>query len=203
MRALTHRADALPALAEVFREYGFEGASLSLISERTGLGKGSLYNFFPGGKEEMMTAVLAEVHDWFDAAIFRPLECATDPASAIAAMVHNAETYFKSGRRVCLVGCLALGASRDRFALQLKAYFARWVASLAACLVRAHVPVPEANGLAEGAIAGIQGAIILSRALGDETVFGRIVRDHEHRLLDAMPGHDDGARKSEVERTDP
>ena len=188
MRPLTHRADALPALAEVFRDYGFEGTSLSLISERTGLGKGSLYNFFPGGKDEMMTAVLADVHDWFEAAIFGPLEGATDPASAITAMVRNAEAYFKSGGRVCLVGWLGLGASRDRFALQLKAYFARWVASLADCLVKAHVPAPEAIGLAEGAVAGLQGAIILSRALGDETAFTRIVRDHEHHLLRAMSG---------------
>lgn len=58
-RVLTERADAVSALAEVFREHGFEGASLSLLSKATGLGKGSLYNFFPGGKEEMMEAVLA------------------------------------------------------------------------------------------------------------------------------------------------
>lgn len=186
MRSLTHRADALPALAEVFREFGFEGASLSLISERTGLGKGSLYNFFPGGKDEMMTAVLADVHDWFEAAIFAPLERATDAAGAITAMVRNAEAYFKSGGRVCLVGWLGLGSSRDRFAVQLKTYFARWVASLADCLVKARVPEREAIGLAESAVAGIQGAIILSRALGDESAFARIVRDHEHHLLSAM-----------------
>ena len=60
-RVISERADALPALAEVFREHGFEGASLSLISERTGLGKGSLYHFFPGGKEEMAAAVLDDI----------------------------------------------------------------------------------------------------------------------------------------------
>ena len=59
---VAERADALPALGEVFREHGFEGASLALIGERTGLGKGSLYHFFPGGKEEMAAAV-TETHD--------------------------------------------------------------------------------------------------------------------------------------------
>jgi hypothetical protein len=43
-----------------------EGASLSLISEATGLGKGCLYHFFPGGKEEMADAVLSEIDGWFE-----------------------------------------------------------------------------------------------------------------------------------------
>ena len=64
-RTVAERSDVLPLLAEVFREHGYEGASLSLISKATGLGKGSLYHFFPGGKEEMAVAVLAEIDGWF------------------------------------------------------------------------------------------------------------------------------------------
>ncbi|MDU6377660.1 MAG: helix-turn-helix domain-containing protein, partial [Bradyrhizobium sp.] len=52
MRTLHERADVIPLIAEVFREFGFEGTSLSRITEKTALGKGSLYHFFPGGKEE-------------------------------------------------------------------------------------------------------------------------------------------------------
>ena len=48
---VNERADVLPVLVEVFREHGYDGTSLSVIGERTGLGKGSLYNFFPGGKD--------------------------------------------------------------------------------------------------------------------------------------------------------
>ena len=69
-RIVTERADAIPALAEAFRQHGFEGASLAVITKATGLGKGSLYNFFPGGKDEMMAAVLADVDRWFEAAVF-------------------------------------------------------------------------------------------------------------------------------------
>ena len=52
---VAERADTLPALAEVFREYGYEGTSLARITKATGLGKGSLYHFFPGGKAEIMS----------------------------------------------------------------------------------------------------------------------------------------------------
>ena len=51
-RVIAEREDVIPLLGEVFRTYGFEGASLARISEGTKLGKGSIYHFFPGGKEE-------------------------------------------------------------------------------------------------------------------------------------------------------
>ena len=51
MRTLNERPDVIPLVAEVFRNFGDGGASLIRITEKTGLGKGSLYHFFPGGKE--------------------------------------------------------------------------------------------------------------------------------------------------------
>ncbi|WP_163777781.1 TetR/AcrR family transcriptional regulator, partial [Proteus mirabilis] len=66
------RADVLPVLAEVFRAHGYEGASLALISAATGLGKGSLYHFFPGGKEQMAAEVLADIDRWFNETVYDP-----------------------------------------------------------------------------------------------------------------------------------
>ncbi len=48
---VTERSDVTQILAEIFREHGYAGASLSEITNRTGLGKGSLYHFFPSGKK--------------------------------------------------------------------------------------------------------------------------------------------------------
>jgi len=45
-------------IGRVFRRYGYEGASLSILSRETGLGRSSLHRFFPGGKEDMAMAVL-------------------------------------------------------------------------------------------------------------------------------------------------
>jgi len=68
------RGDVIPLVAEVFRELGYEGASLNEITERTGIGKGSLYHFFPGGKELMVVEVLDHVDRWFVENVFEPLE---------------------------------------------------------------------------------------------------------------------------------
>jgi TetR/AcrR family transcriptional regulator, lmrAB and yxaGH operons repressor len=111
-------------------------ASLSLISKATGLGKGSLYHFFPGGKEEMAEAVLSEIDLWFETHVFAPLQRAERAEDAIAAMFDSVNAYFRSGRRVCLVGALALGDARDRFAGEVRSYFARWVDVLAGALMR-------------------------------------------------------------------
>lgn len=185
-RALTDRESALPALAEAFREHGFEGATLASLSKATGLGKGSLYNFFPGGKDEMMEAVLENIDGWFADAIFSPLENVSDPAAAVTAMFDDVTAYFRSGRRVCVVGCLGLNSSGETFAVKVKDYFARWISALAHCLEVAKVPPAMAVDLAEEAVSGVQGAIVLARALGDDASFQRIVRRLQSTLLDAI-----------------
>lgn len=183
---MTERSGSLAALAEVFREHGFEGASLTTISKATGLGKGSLYNFFPGGKDEMMAAVLDDIDRWFEEAVFAPLEAADEPGPAIMAMMQAVTAYFQSGGRVCLVGWLGLGSSREAFADRVNGYFARWIATLAHCLQTGRVPAPRARSLAQEAVSGIQGAIVLSRALNDTRLFVRIVEKLESELLAAV-----------------
>jgi AcrR family transcriptional regulator len=177
------RTDLLTALGEVFREHGFEGASLALISERTGLGKGSLYNYFPGGKEEMAATVLAEIDLWFETHIFKPLRKEDDPQRAIAHMLQAVDVYFRSGRRLCLVGVLALGDSRDRFAEQVSSYFKAWTKALAAALIRAGHDRTQAEALAEDTVALIQGALILARATPKSGIFARTLTRLEERLL--------------------
>ena len=172
-KSVTERADVLPALAECFREHGYEGASLALIGEATGLGKGSLYHFFPGGKEEMASAVLAEIDAWFERHVFAPLGDTERADDGIVAMFDAVETYFRSGRRVCLVGAFALGETRDRFARDVRRYFARWIDALRLALIRTGRDPVSSAALSEEIVAGIQGAIVLARALDNPKAFTR------------------------------
>ena len=179
----TAREDLLAALSEVFRAHGYEGATLALISEATGLGKGSLYNFFPGGKEQMADEVLASIDRWFVDHIYTPLRNASDPEKGIAAMYAATDAYFRSGQRVCLVGVVALGASRDLFGAKVKTYFAGWVDALAAALRRLGDDKAAAHRKAEHAVLEIQGALVIARALDDSKVFSRALKESERRLL--------------------
>jgi TetR/AcrR family transcriptional regulator, lmrAB and yxaGH operons repressor len=183
-RIAPDREALIGTIAEIFREHGYEGASLSLIGEATGLGKGSLYNFFPDGKKEMAAAVLAHIDGWFEANVFCPLRDAEEPFMRIDAMFDATDSYFQSGRRICLVGAFALDSSRDRFGSEIKSYFARWVSALAGALERCGYESRKAEQLAEETVAGIQGALTLSRAYDDPSVFTRALqrlRDRVHR----------------------
>jgi AcrR family transcriptional regulator len=181
MRTLNERRDVIPLVAEVFREFGYEGASLSRITERTGLGKGSLYHFFPGGKEDMAKAVLEDVDAWFEHNVFQSL-LHDPPQTAIARMWDAIDSYFRSGGRVCLVGVFALDGTRDRFADAISGYFTRWIAALRDALIRQGWSPADAGQSAEDVVLGIQGALVLARATKDESLFARTIARLRTRL---------------------
>lgn len=57
------RQAMLRAAEAVFAEKGYTHATLSEIAERAEFGKGTLYNYFEGGKEEIFFAVLDTIYD--------------------------------------------------------------------------------------------------------------------------------------------
>src|SRR5690606_17572224 len=57
------RRDAILAVAlEVFREVGFDAASMSQISARVGGSKATLYNYFASKEELLLEAMLFSAH---------------------------------------------------------------------------------------------------------------------------------------------
>ena len=183
-RTVAERHDVIPVLAEVFREHGVEGASLAVITAQTGLGKGSLYHFFPGGKDEMVRAVLENISTWFEDNIFSRLENPDDPKAAILATLSATDAYFHTGGRVCLVGALAVNNVRDRFFSEIQSYFNRWMDLLARTLQRQSYSKQEARALAEEIVGGIQGALILARATDNTKIFSSAIKRYKARVID-------------------
>lgn len=180
-RTVFEKSDVIPLITEVFRELGYEGASLSKITARTRLSKGSLYYFFPGGKDEMAAEILAHIDQWFIKNIFEPLE-QNEPRAAIDRMWQEVDSYFQSGQRICLIGAFALDETRDRFAAVIRQYFIRWIEALSAALVQTGISKETADQISEETIAGIQGGLILSRALHDESFFERTLANLSQRV---------------------
>ena len=170
-RGRVDREGAVVLIAELFREYGYHGTSYGQITEATGLGKGSLYNYFPDGKEGMTRAVLAHVHGWFEDHVFAPLEGDTEAAKAVAGMFKAVDDYFHSGRRICLLGAFSLYDARDAFDREIAGYFTRWVAALKTCLRRGGVAADKAGMLAMACMVDIQGGLVMAQALDRPAVF--------------------------------
>jgi AcrR family transcriptional regulator len=180
---LLPRDELVARIYDVFKKHGYEGASLSDISQATGLGKGSLYHHFPGGKDDMATAVLERVQRWLDDVALTPLRGAGTPASRLRAMLKNFDELYAGGREACVLGTLTVGESRTKFADALRAAFATWIDALRDLAVEAGVPRQEAQRRAEDAVVRIEGSLVLAAGLGDPAPFRRATKSIERDLL--------------------
>ena len=182
-KEFANRSELIATLGEVFREYGYSGTSLSEITNQTGLGKSSLYHFFPNGKAEMAEAVLNDIDTWFDQNVFIPLREPNDTAESINAMFKAVDRYFQSGNRICLVGAFALDNTRDQFIQKVSAYFKEWIDALALALKHIGYSRSQARIFAEEVVVSIQGALVLARSQDDPNAFTRTLNRLRKRVV--------------------
>lgn len=175
--------EVLVQLTKVFRQYGYEGATLARLSEATGLGKASLYHHFPKGKEEMAAAVLNHMKYSFEEHILRPLRDGGAPADRIRTMSENVNELYNCGQQTCLLAVLSLGESKDLFHTKIRLALSIWIDTLAKVLVDGGLAPERARQRAEDAIIQIQGALVLARGLDDTTPFERVIKRLPEELL--------------------
>jgi len=181
--ALLPRDEVVARIQDVFRDRGFDGASLAEISSATGLGKSSLYHYFPGGKDEMAVAVLERIDAWMNDHALAALRIAGTPRARLRSMLRVLDRFYVGGRNACVLGNLVVGGSRAKFQAYLASAFAGWIAALGALAVEAGVRGPEAQQRAEDAVVRIEGALIVAGGLGDPAPFKRALRSIERDLL--------------------
>ena len=175
--------ELLDRLSEVFRTYGYDGASLSLISKATGLQRASLYHRFPGGKEEMARAVLKRAQEWLATHVLAPLSAAGKPADRIQKMAKGIHEFYEGGRRSCLLDTLSLGAE-DAIKKHIRRGIAAWVEALANVAREAGAPKVKAYQRAQDAIGRIQGSLVIARVLHDRGPFERTLAKLPDIILD-------------------
>lgn len=166
---------AASRLLAVFREHGYDGASLAQLSKATGLGRSSLYHHFPGGKEDMAKAVFDHIDAWMTEAALGPLRQPGDPADRLKKMIDAIDRYYVGGYERCLLGSFVLGGSRGQFQGRLRSSFSELIKALAALAVEAGIPAAEAHERAEEAIVQIQGSLVVSGGLDDPIPFRRVM----------------------------
>ena len=162
-------------LLEVFRLYGFDGASLSRISEATGMKRASLYHRFPGGKEEMALALLERMHEDLRSEILAPLAGRANPAARVRAMATRIHRFYEGGRRSCLLDTLSLGTSPELRASQ-RATMREWCEAMTSLAREAGLPAKTARRRAEDALVGIEGALVVARVSGNLKPFSRTLK---------------------------
>ncbi|WP_016948735.1 TetR/AcrR family transcriptional regulator [Anabaena sp. PCC 7108] len=173
----------VPTLLKLFRQFGYEGVTLSKISQATGLGKASLYHHFPGGKAEMAEAALTHVNQWLETSILQILNGEEIPIAKFQSMCKEANYFFNEGQNSCLLAALVLAqSSDDLFHSQISLTFSRWIEAIAKVLITAGLDETLAKERGEDAMIAIQGALILSHGLRDFAPFQRIIKQLPQQL---------------------
>jgi len=180
------KAQAIAAIAELFREHGYHGTSYAQIIKASGLGKGSLYHYFPGGKEDIAKAVLKQIDCWFEENIFTPLDTDRDPEKVLEKMFVTVDTYFASGQRICLLGSFALYDAKEPFSAEIKSYFQRWIKALSTYLQNQGLSAKESRNLAYSTMVTIQGGLVMAQAIDDTDIFKQAISESKKILLKAV-----------------
>lgn len=167
----------------VVRRRGYDGASLAELSKATGLGKSSLYHYFPDGKDDMVRAVLDHVEAQLRERLFDPLRAPGPARRRVEQMIRTLDEYYRGGREACVLGNLVLGTSRTRFRRRLQAIFDEWIEALAGALVDAGLSRAVARERAEDAVIRVEGALVLAGAMDDVSKFGRSLEQMPSALL--------------------
>jgi TetR/AcrR family transcriptional repressor of lmrAB and yxaGH operons len=160
-----NRQKVLDATVQLLSQSGLSGAGLNHVIERSGASRGSLYHFFPGGKEQWVTEALRIYAETFSAGCERAIAKAPTVSDGIASIFLFAAKMMKARdfRSGCPVGAVALDldAANEPLRAVCLDIMEQWQRQLAGHL--APLPAERALALSKMVIACFEGAFMLAR----------------------------------------
>jgi AcrR family transcriptional regulator len=177
------KVEILDQLMITFRTGGYDGASLSDLSAATGLGKSSLYHYFPGGKSQMATEVLEHLATSLERDLLAPLRGSATPTAKLDALLRSLAAFYDKGRMPCLLERLCASVDAPVFRTPLTQAFTSLISGIQHLCESAGIPRGEAKHRAEDAVIRIEGSLIVGAGLGDPATFTRTLSRLRRTLL--------------------
>jgi AcrR family transcriptional regulator len=158
----------MTASAALFRRQGYPGTGLKQITTEAGAPFGSLYHFFPGGKEQLG----AEVIRWSGAGYLALVTQFFDPAPDVATAIERA--FAGAGQTLvdtdyadaCPIATVALEVASTNETLRHATddVFESWIAALAERFTGAGIEAAAARALSLSVLCLLEGAFLFCRA---------------------------------------
>ncbi|MEL7490139.1 MAG: TetR/AcrR family transcriptional regulator [Pseudomonadota bacterium] len=162
-----HRQALIMAAARLFRRRGYAGASTGDILKLSGAPRGSLYHYFPGGKEEIGAAAVAAAGALVTRTLSQLAENASNPAHFIDLYTTELISWMRHSNYEdgCPISTTLLetGASSEKIAEAGRAAFHGWRAVIGALLEKHGATKERAAARASLIISAIEGALIVSK----------------------------------------
>jgi AcrR family transcriptional regulator len=163
------KARILDSSAELFRRQGYAGTGIKQILAAAEAPFGSLYHFFPGGKEQLGEEVIrwsGAIYGQLIDAFFIP---GSDPVRATASFFAGAAETLRATdyADACPIATVALevSSSSDTLRQACAEVFERWIEAGAERFATAGLTAEKARELTIAMIAALEGAFVLARAL--------------------------------------
>jgi AcrR family transcriptional regulator len=155
--------------AELFRHQGYAGTGVKQIVAEASAPFGSLYHFFPGGKEQLGEEVIrwsGAIYGQLIDAFFIP---GADPVSATREFFSGAaqtlrETDYADACPIATVA-LEVSSTSEPMRRACAEVFDSWIDGATARLVESGLPRTRSRALAISMLASLEGAFVLARAL--------------------------------------
>lgn len=174
----------LTDIAAALRKHGYEGASLHILSEMTGLKRSSLYHHFPGGKDEMVMHVLDTGYAWVQENIVQKVEQLDSPQEKLQLLTGKLQELYLKGSVPCLLNALSfVGDEEDKFLPARTRGLQAFLNLFCHIAQRAGKKPAEAKLAAEQALVELQGSLVISYGLKDTGPFKRTLERFREILL--------------------
>lgn len=176
----TTRERFVSMTAKLMSRRGYAATGLNEIVEKSGAPKGSLYHFFPKGKEQLAEAAVDWAADLFLQTMAEAVARAGSAAEAVGALAAQVAVWMeqsgcKDGSPMTIVA-VETGAFSEPLRLACQRGYQAWTDALADQLRRDGKSAKEASDLALWAIASLEGAVVLARTQHSAEPLRRIGR---------------------------
>ncbi|MEN0053804.1 MAG: TetR/AcrR family transcriptional regulator [Mucilaginibacter sp.] len=159
-------------LFETFSEFGYEGSSMELLAQATGLKKASLYHRFPKGKQEMAQRALSIVEEWIQQNIvIVAADKKLKPETRLQKIITAIDELYNGGANNCLLRTLTIGTDAYKFKEQVNNCFNLIADGFATIAIDMGISPEKAKQLAKTINPIIQGSLVLAGATGDVSYF--------------------------------
>ena len=163
------RERILYAAAELFRRQGYTGTGIKQIAAAAEAQLGSIYHFYPGGKEELAERVIEAAGPYFAALVAAEMDAAPDePVAWVEAFFAGAAANVEASgyADACPISTVAMevASTNERLRLATADAFEGWIEAIEGNLLRLGVPEAEALSLATALLAALEGGFVLARA---------------------------------------
>jgi TetR/AcrR family transcriptional regulator, lmrAB and yxaGH operons repressor len=170
----TSRDRLLDCAVDLLQRQGYHGTGLNQLLERSEAPRGSLYHYFPGGKEQIGAEAIARAGEQVAAAVAHLLRAKPSVPDAVEALAGLLAAGLEASEfeRGCPVATTALEVTSrsEPIRAAVQASFESWLAPLRERLEAAGFDRLQAAHRADLAIAALEGALVLARARRDADV---------------------------------